>query len=445
MAKISIIGTGYVGLISGACFSEIGHNVICVDLDEDKVKNINSKKPPIHEAGLQEILDKNVGVSLFATNDLHDAVLNSDYTFIAVGTPYNGDYIDLTFIEESVKQIGLALKDKLSYHTVVVKSTVIPKTTSEIVKPLIEKYSQKSVGADIGLVMNPEFLREGVAINDFMNPDRVVIGGYDEYSSNLVKSLYDFYFDTDYILTDTTTAEMIKYSANSLLATLISFSNEIGNLCATIGVDSKEVEKGVHLDERFSPLVDNVRVFPSSIKYLEAGCGFGGSCFPKDVKALHAFGKKQNLSMQMLNSVININDAQPHEIISILKNRVPNHKDKKNILILGAAFKSNTDDIRESATIPVIEKLLEMKFNISLYDPIAGKNMQELFKEKIILEEDLASCIKTNDIVILMTMWDEFINLPNIINKIKPEIDLIDGRRQIDKNSVKNYFGIGLG
>ena len=149
--------------------------------------------------------------------------------------------------------------------------------------------------------------------------------------------------------------------------------------------------------------------------------------------------------MQMLNSVININDAQPHEIISILKNRVPNHKDKKNILILGAAFKSNTDDIRESATIPVIEKLLEMKFNISLYDPIAGKNMQELFKEKIILEEDLASCIKTNDIVILMTMWDEFINLPNIINKIKPEIDLIDGRRQIDKNSVKNYFGIGLG
>ena len=445
MAKISIIGTGYVGLISGACFSEIGHNVICVDIDEDKVKNINSKKPPIHEAGLQEILDKNVGVSIFATNDLHDAVLNSDYTFIAVGTPYNGDYIDLTFIEESVKQIGLALKDKLSYHTVVVKSTVIPKTTSEIVKPLIEKYSQKSVGADIGLVMNPEFLREGVAINDFMNPDRVVIGGYDEYSSNLVKSLYDFYFDTDYILTDTTTAEMIKYSANSLLATLISFSNEIGNLCATIGVDSKEVEKGVHLDERFSPLVDNVRVFPSSIKYLEAGCGFGGSCFPKDVKALHAFGKKQNLSMQMLNSVININDAQPHEIISILKNRVPNHKDKKNILILGAAFKSNTDDIRESATIPVIEKLLEMKFNISLYDPIAGKNMQELFKEKITLEEDLASCIKTNDIVILMTMWDEFIDLPNIINKIKPEIDLIDGRRQIDKNSVKNYFGIGLG
>ena len=445
MAKISIIGTGYVGLISGACFSEIGHNVICVDIDEDKVKNINSKKPPIHEAGLQEILDKNVGVSLFATNDLHDAVLNSDYTFIAVGTPYNGDYIDLTFIEESVKQIGLALKDKLSYHTVVVKSTVIPKTTSEIVKPLIEKYSQKSVGADIGLVMNPEFLREGVAINDFMNPDRVVIGGYDKHSSKSVKLLYDFYFDTDYILTDTTTAEMIKYSANSLLATLISFSNEIGNLCATIGVDSKEVEKGVHLDERFSPLVDNVRVFPSSIKYLEAGCGFGGSCFPKDVKALHAFGKKQNLSMQMLNSVININDAQPHEIISILKNRVPNHKDKKNILILGAAFKSNTDDIRESATIPVIEKLLEMKFNISLYDPIAGKNMQELFKEKITLEEDLASCIKTNDIVILMTMWDEFIDLPNIINKIKPEIDLIDGRRQIDKNSVKNYFGIGLG
>lgn len=445
MAKISIIGTGYVGLISGACFSEIGHHVTCVDLDEDKINSINSKKPPIHEAGLQELLDKNVGVSLFATNDLHDAVLNSDYTFIAVGTPYKGDYIDLTFIKESVKQIGLALKDKSDYHTVIVKSTVIPKTTSEVVKPIIEKYSQKNVGTDIGLVMNPEFLREGVAINDFMNPDRVVIGGYDKHSSKLVKLLYDFYFDTDYILTDTTTAEMIKYSANSLLATLISFSNEIGNLCATIGVDSQEVEKGVHLDERFSPLVNNKRVFPSSIKYLEAGCGFGGSCFPKDVRALHAFGKKQNLSMQMLNSVININNTQPHEIISILKNKVPDYKNKKNILILGAAFKSNTDDIRDSATIPVLEELLKMKFNISLYDPIAGKNMQQLFKEKITLEDNLASSIKINDIVILMTMWDEFINLPNIINKINPEIDLIDGRRQIDKNSVKNYFGIGLG
>ena len=445
MAKISIIGTGYVGLISGACFSEIGHHVTCVDIDEAKVNNINSKTPPIHEVGLQELLNKNVGVTLFATNDLHEAVLNSDYTFIAVGTPYKKDYIDLTFIKESVKQIGLALKDKSSYHTVIVKSTVIPKTTSDVVKPIIEKYSKKKVGTEIGLVMNPEFLREGVAIDDFMNPDRVVIGGSDEYASELVKSLYDFYFDTDYILTDTTTAEMIKYSANSLLATLISFSNEIGNLCATVGVDSQEVERGVHLDERFSPFVNKKRVFPSSIKYIEAGCGFGGSCFPKDVRALHAFGEKQNVSMQMLNSVININNAQPQKIISILKNKVPNYKNKKNILILGAAFKANTDDIRESATIPVIEALIEMEFNISLYDPVAGKNMQKLFKDKISLEEDLTSSIQSNDIVILMTMWDEFIDLPNIINKTKPDIDLIDGRRQIKKNSVKNYFGIGLG
>ena len=430
MAKISIIGTGYVGLISGACFSEIGHHVTCVDLDDTKVNNINNKTPPIHEVGLQELLDKNVGINLFATNDLHEAVLNSDYTFIAVGTPYKEDYIDLTFIKESVKQIGLALKDKSSYHTVIVKSTVIPKTTSDVVKPIIEKYSKKNVGTDIGLVMHP---------------DRVVIGGSDKKASELVKALYDCYFDTDYILTDTTTAEMIKYSANSLLATLISFSNEIGNLCTAVGIDSQEVERGVHLDARFSPFINDKRVFPSSITYLEAGCGFGGSCFPKDVRALHAFGEKQNVSMQMLNSVIKINNAQPQKIISILKNKVPNYKNKKDILILGAAFKANTDDIRESATIPVIEALIEMKFNISLYDPIAGKNMQKLFKDKISLEEDLTSSIKSNDIVILMTMWDEFIDLPNIINKTKPDIDLIDGRRQINKNSVKNYFGIGLG
>jgi len=445
MAKISIIGSGYVGLISGACFSEIGHSVTCVDLDATKVRDINNKKPPIYEEGLQELLNKNVGVSLFASTDLYEAVINSDYTFIAVGTPYKGDYIDLTYIKESAKQIGIALKDKSSYHSIIVKSTVIPKTTSDEVKPILEKYSKKNVGTDIGLVMNPEFLREGVAIGDFMNPDRVVIGGFDKQSTMQVKSLYDSHFDTDFILTDTTTAEMIKYSANSLLATLISFSNEIGNLSASVGIDSQEVEKGVYLDERFSPFVNNKRVFPASIKYLEAGCGFGGSCFPKDVRALHAFGEKQNVSMQMLNSVININNAQPKEILSILKNKVPNYKNKKNILILGAAFKPNTDDIRESATIPVIEALLKMKFNISLYDPVAGENMQRLFKDKISLEDDLTSSIKLNDIVILMTMWDEFIDIPNIINKTKPHIDLIDGRRQISKDSVKNYYGIGLG
>ena len=263
MENVSIIGTGYVGLILGACFSEIGHSVTCVDLDDTRVNDINNKIPPIHEAGLQTLLDKNVGINLVATKDLYEAVLNSDYTFITVGTPFKEDYIDLGFIKESVKQIGLALKDKSSYHTVIVKSTVIPRTTLDVVKPIIEKYSKKNIGDDIGLVMNPEFLREGLAIDDFMNPDRIVIGGCDKKASNLVKSLYDCYFETDYILTDTTTAEMIKYTANSLLATLISFSNEIGNLCANVGIDSKEVEKGVHLDERFSPLVNDKRVFPS--------------------------------------------------------------------------------------------------------------------------------------------------------------------------------------
>ena len=445
MENISIIGTGYVGMILGACFSEIGHSVICVDLDDTRVNDINNKIPPIHEAGLQELLEKNVGINLVATNDLYEAVLNSDYTFITVGTPFKEDYIDLAFIKESVRQIGLALKDKPTYHTVIVKSTVIPRTTSDVVKPIIEKYSKKNIGADIGLVMNPEFLREGLAVNDFMNPDRIVIGGYDKRASELVKSLYDCCFETDYILTDTTTAEMIKYAANSLLATLISFSNEIGNLCATVGVDSQEVEKGVHLDARFSPLINDERIFPSLISYLEAGCGFGGSCFPKDVKALHSFGEKQNVNMQILNSVIKVNNTQPRKIISILKNKVPNYKNKKDILILGAAFKANTDDIRESPTIPVIKSLIEMNLNVSLYDPVAGENMYKLFKDKISLETDLTSSIKRNDIIILMTMWDEFVDLPNIINNTKPEIDFIDGRRQIKKDSIKNYFGIGLG
>ena len=445
MKKISIIGTGYVGLISGVCFAEIGHKVICVDVDKNKVEKINKKTAPIYEKGLDELLDKHVGENLFSTTDLHSAVLETDYTFIAVGTPYEDDYIDLSYIKNATKQIALAIKEKKEFHTVIVKSTVVPNTTIEVVKPIIEKFSGKKLNLDFGLAMNPEFLREGVAINDFMNPDRIVIGGCSEHTSKMVKSLYDFYFKNDYLLTDPTTAEMIKYTSNSLFATSISFANEISNLCLEIGVDNTEVEKGVHLDSRISPIINGKRVYPALTGYLQAGAGFGGSCFPKDVKALAAFGDYKNIKMHLLKSVIEVNKNQPKKIISIINNKIPEVSNKKNILILGAAFKEGTDDIRESPSVEVIKELLSLDFKISVYDPIASKNIQSKFGSDISIIKSLKKSIKNIDIIILMTMFEDFKDLPRLIESENPNVYFIDGRRKIDKHSIKNYFGIGLG
>ena len=302
--RISIIGTGYVGLVSGACFAEIGHDCVCVDLDPSKVERINRGETPIHENGLEPMLKRLVGKRLRATTDLRQAVLDSDITFIAVGTPFDGQRIDLTYIREAARQIGEALREKSSYHVVVVKSTVVPGTTDDVVRPVLEQASGKKAGADFGVGMNPEFLTEGVAVDDFMKPDRIVIGGIDERAIDALDRLYSVFRDVDVVRTDPGTAEMIKYTANSLLATLISFSNEIANLCAAQKVDVADVMKGVHLDRRFSPiLAGGERVTPGLIADPWPGAGFGGSCFPKDVRALIAHGTSGGANMQLLSSV----------------------------------------------------------------------------------------------------------------------------------------------
>src|SRR4030065_2987744 len=292
--KISVIGTGYVGLVSGVCLAEKGHRVICVDQDRDKVDKINKGISPIYEKGLVELLRKNINHTMSATTDLRSAVLETDLSMIAVGTPFKGEEIDLTYIKEVSRQIGTALKDKTTYHLVVVKSTVVPGTTDEVVLPILEEASGKKAGVTFGGGMNPEFLREGEAIADFFSPHRTVLGGMDERSVEILEELYSVLNQVDKLKTNNKTAEMIKYTANSLLATMISFSNEIANLCTAMGgVDVVDVMKGVHLDKRLSPiLADGSRLIPSFTTYIEAGCGFGGSCFPKDVKALISTGKK---------------------------------------------------------------------------------------------------------------------------------------------------------
>ena len=443
---ISVVGTGYVGLVSGVCLADKGHRVICVDLDEAKVAQINAGQSPIHEDGLDALLQANIGSRLTATTDLADAVANSSLTIIAVGTPFDGSAIDTSYIEAAAKAIGALLRDKESFHTVVVKSTVVPGTTDEVVLPILEQASGKRAGHDFGVSMNPEFLREGSAIGDFMEPDRIVYGGTDERTFAVLNELYSVFANVDKIHTTNKTAEMIKYTANSLLATLISFSNEIGNLCTGLGgIDVVDVMKGVHLDKRLSPVLENgERVVPTITTFIEAGCGFGGSCFPKDVKALISHGQKAGQEMKILQSVIDLNHAQPLRLLSLLGKHFDSLQGLK-IAVLGLAFKPGTDDMRESPAIPVVRALHEQGAEISAYDPVATDEARKEFSDvPIEYAASVIAAVQGADAIVVITTWDEFASLPEIINNMKSAPLLIDGRRMIDKNSVPRYEGIGL-
>lgn len=442
--KVAIVGTGYVGLVSGACLAAKGHDVTCVDVDPSKVDRINAKDPPIYEAGLQGLLDEVVPARLRATGDLAAAVRAADLTLIAVGTPFDGELIDLTYIREAARQIGEALRTHAPYHVVIVKSTVVPGTTEDVVLPILEEASRKRAGEGFGVGMNPEFLKEGEAIADFMYPDRIVLGGIDARTLDVMAGLYEVFPDTDVLKTTPRTAEMIKYTANSLLATLISFSNEVGNLSATLGVDAAEVMRGVHLDKRFTPLMaDGSRVIPGMVSYLAAGCGFGGSCFPKDVKALIAHGTAKGAPMQLLNAVIEVNAAQPTRMIEMLRARKGELKGLK-VAVLGMAFKPGTDDIRESPSLPVTQTLLDEGADVRAFDPIARHEAEKVFRSGVRFENTVEGAIEGADAILIMTAWPEFRRLPEALSESGVRPLIIDGRRILAKDSVPDYAGIGL-
>lgn len=444
--KVSVVGTGYVGLVSGTCLAEKGHDVVCVDIDQSKVDQINQGIPPIYEAGLEDMLKANVGSRLIATTDLRSAVMDSAISLIAVGTPFRGDEIDLTFIKTVARQIGEVLRDKANYHVVVVKSTVVPGTTDEVVLSILEEASGKKAGVDFGVGMNPEFLKEGEAIPDFMYPDRIVLGGIDERSLSVLRELYGVFEGIDQLETNCKTAEMIKYTANSLLATMISFANEIGNLSAAVeGVDVVEVMRGVHLDKRLTPILPSgERIFPTFTTYIEAGCGFGGSCFPKDVKALNAYGAQKGLPMQLLNAVINVNALQYKQVMDRLYKHFPD-LDAIRVAVLGLAFKPGTDDMRESPAIPILNELLTGSAKIKAFDPVAMHEAQKLFKNQPIQYCDtLAETIQDVDVILLLTRWEDFKVLPELLQSMKESPLVIDGRRLLSKTDIENYEGIGL-
>jgi UDPglucose 6-dehydrogenase/GDP-mannose 6-dehydrogenase len=444
--RVSVIGAGYVGLVSGVCLAAKGHEVICVDIDKEKVANINNGIPPIYEKGLEDLLKDYIGKSLVATDELHKAVLDTDLSLIAVGTPFDGEHIDLSYIEDVSRQIGEAIKDKDSYHVVVVKSTVVPGTSDEVVLPMLESASGKMAGTDFGVGMNPEFLREGEAIDDFMYPDRIVLGGIDKKTHDVLRDVYSPFAGVDVLETNNKTAEMIKYTSNALLATMISFSNEIGNLCAALGgIDVTEVMSGVHLDKRLSPVLDDgTRITPKIVTYIEAGCGFGGSCFPKDVKALIAYGKQSGEPMDLLSSVITVNKSQPDKVLGLLGRHFPSF-DGLIISVLGLAFKPGTDDMRESPAIPIVNKLIAQGAFIKAYDPVAKHVASKIFDgSKITFCDDLSETIDNADGVLLLTRWDKFREVPELLSRMDKKPVFIDGRRMLDKNTIENYEGIGL-
>jgi len=427
--KISVMGTGYVGLVSGTCLAERGHQVTCIDIRSEVVQEINAGRPPIHEMGLDNLLrsarDKGM---LSATTDAKTAILDSDVTLICVGTPTVDGRMDMSQIVAAAKEIGSALASKRGYHVVAVKSTVLPGTTEGPVKAAIESHSGKKVGHGWGLCMNPEFLREGRAVEDFRVPDRIVVGATDSMTAEVFLNVYAD-FTCPKLVTTPRTAEMIKYVSNSLLATMISFSNEIGNMCSAVpGVDARLVWKGVHLDRRLTPINGQVGGAAGVTEYLWHGLGFGGSCFPKDVAALRSFGRTVGEQTRMLDAVLDINTDQPLRMVALLEKELS--LAGKTVAVLGLAFKPGTDDLRESPALPLVAELRKKGAKVLVHDPIAMPHAKKRpeFRD-VVFAEDWAEALRKSDACCLVTAWPEYRNIqPTNFQNLMTRALVIDGR-----------------
>ncbi len=425
--KVSIVGTGYVGLVTGVCLAELGHDVVCVDVARDRVEKINQGVPPIYEERLEEMLREGLRLGrLKATTDLGGAVRETELSLICVGTPSGLlDYIDLKYVEEVSKEIGTVLKGKDAYHVVVVKSTVVPGTTEHVVMPLLERHSGKKAGKDFGVCMNPEFLREGRAIDDYMHPDRIVVGGIDGRSTEKLLELYKG-FDCPILKTNPKTAEMVKYATNSFLVTKISFINEIGNICKSLGIDVYEVAKGVGMDSRISP------------HFLNAGIGFGGSCFPKDVKALVGKAKEVYYRPILLNAALEVNEAQPLRLVELLEHRA-GPLEGVDVVVLGLAFKPGTDDMREAPAIKIVHSLLKRGAKVHVTDPKALGEARKIFGDHERLEYCLTAqeAVARGRYVLIVTEWPEF----RIKDLYRGKV-VLDGRRVEEARAAEEYLGI---
>ena len=391
--NVAVIGTGYVGLVTGTCFAEYGVHVTCVDKDLEKIENLNNGIIPIYEPGLDSMVNRNVKAGrLKFTTDLADAVHHALVIFIAVGTPPKDDgTADLRFVEEVAKEIAHTMD---GYKVIVNKSTV-PIGTGAWVTDVIKKHQPQPLGFDV--VSNPEFLREGAAIEDFMRPNRVVIGANTDQAVAIMKDLYSplYLIETPFVITNVESAEMIKYAANAFLATKISFINEIATLCEKVGADVHHVAKGMGLDRRIGQ------------KFLHPGPGYGGSCFPKDTRALAGIAKEYGADIQIVESVIRVNQEQRQHCIDKVIDILDGDASGKTIGVLGVSFKPETDDIREAPAVDIVRTLKQQGSQIRVFDPVALENFKNLFPE-LVYCEDPYQVAKGCDVLVLITEWNQF-------------------------------------
>jgi UDPglucose 6-dehydrogenase len=417
--KVSIVGTGYVGLVTGLCLAELGNEVVCIDVVPAKVKSIMEGRAPIYEPGIDGLLERNLRSGRFrATMDMGE-VAATDVTFIAVGTPSREDgSLDLEYVKGAAEDIGRALASKEGYHVVVVKSTVTPTTTDTVVGPIVEKASGKRIGDGLGIASNPEFLKEGMAIEDFMHPDRVVIGASDAKAAEVVRSLYSS-FDCPVVEVPTATAEMIKVASNSFLATKISFVNEVGNICKDMGIDMRQVAEGMGLDPRIGK------------QFLRAGCGFGGSCFPKDVSGLVAEAERRGIRPSVMKAALEVNARQPLRLLELLDRRMD--VQGRTVAVLGLAFKPFTDDIREASSLKIVAGLLERGAQVRAYDPKAMDNFRNVHPE-VTYCSSAKECLEGADAAVIVTEWPEFAP-PELYG----DMLVVDGR---GVTRTSNYEGI---
>ena len=432
--NVSIVGSGYVGTTVAACLADLGHEVVTIDIDEDIVDAVNDGESPIHEPGLDELVAEHGGDRLRASTD-YDEILDTELTMLALPTPSNDDgSIDLQFMEAGAASIGEALAGAENPadepHLVVTKSTVVPNTTEDRLAPRIADAGLER-GTDFLVASNPEFQREGTAVADFLNPDKLVFGTDDDRATALLNELYEPLReaaddDVPVVETGIAEAEMIKYANNTFLATKISLINDIGNICKEFGVDAYEVADAIGLDDRIGE------------QFLRSGVGWGGSCFPKDTDAIIAAAREQGYDPAVLSAAVELNDAQPERLLSLLDDHVD--VSGKRIAVLGLAFKPGTDDIRNTRAVPVIEGLKERGAEIVAYDPVATENMRERYPD-IEYTDSAAAALEGASGAVVVTDWDEFAALDAAFDEMAAPV-VVDGRRIIERRDGITYEGL---
>ena len=433
--KVGIIGLGFVGLSLAVFLSSKNAQVTGIDIDKTKIQTIQKGTPPFYEQNLQQYLKKAIKTGLKLKTEISNDVFSNDFIFVTVSTPINKhNEIDLDYLKTAIRSLNKKLQFAKKTPTIIIKSTVVPGTTIQTIKPMLEGNSFRE-STDFNLLTNPEFLREGSAIKDTRSPHVVIVGGNDAKSR---KKLVEFYKkiypkNQNYIETNTTTAEMIKYANNAFLATKITFINSMANICQKIpDTNVDDVAKVMGMDPRISRL------------FLNAGPGFGGSCFPKDLQALITYSKNIGYSPKLLETVQDCNNQQVDSVIKLLKKNIKNLRNKK-IGILGLAFKENTNDVRESVSINLIKKLLREKCIVNVHDPKALKNVKKIFKNKLVYFDEYKQIFHHSDCAILMTPWNEYKKInPNMIKQLHYKI-LIDTRRILKNSNKDGLISLGIG